>query len=220
MAFTCPHCREAIAVIPGKRGRLTRCHRCGTQWMARPETENPYHRGEFRGRMEPAASGETGLIIEHSPAAPAPLPRKMPLKGLGQFAVGVALVIAAVLVVRGPIAGALAGNTVETVKVDNDALIFERVRSARSDGSGRSGVVVEGRLVNPTEAELALPAIEVVLVDDHGAVMRRWRLDLARTRIDAGEAIGFRTGSALPAAKASDVRLTLVPRLARPAGAS
>ena len=75
-------------------------------------------------------------------------------------------------------------------------------------------------MFNPTRQTLALPSVQIDLRDDDGRTVHSWRIDLARVEINGGDKISFRSAVIAPPEDASEVNLTLAPRLGRPANKS
>ncbi len=228
MRVSCPGCYETADFDPGPDGCRLRCSLCGTAWFARRRVDNPYAHGRVLPTLGPPADSHR-QFIDHvgqgfdqaahcGPTMPAIRARRWPF---GRLTAAVLMIIAAVMVARVPIVAAFPERLeVSAPLARNDLLQFRRVRSERSAAGGVHRLTVEGELFNPTRRTLALPSVQIDLRDDDGRTVHSWRIDLARVEINGGDKISFRSAVIAPPEDASEVNLTLAPRLGRPANKS
>jgi hypothetical protein len=76
---------------------------------------------------------------------------------------------------------------------------------------GRQVWEISGNVVNPTDQRLAVPAIEVKLVDADGAALGRWTVRPELERLAPGGVARFETSAVDPPAGAVKVRVQLKP---------
>lgn len=217
MAILCPSCaaRQAISDDEIGYGRLLQCEWCGTRWVARPFTENPFRRAELADPEDIADA----VVIEHIPAGrahrpgsarprlamPAALAGRRWLKGAG-----IALaVVAAFLVLRVPLVAALPQHGLPAAVAE---LAFRQVHSQTVVRNGVKTLVVEGELVNTSAVDVAVPAIRVSLRSPAGGEVYSWLVEPDKAGLAPGARLGFRSAVAAPALHASQVTLRLEAR--------
>ncbi len=216
MAILCPSCaaRQAISEDEVGAGRMLHCDWCGTRWIARPFTANPFRRADL---VEPEDVSDA-VVIEHiAPGrdrhpgsrqrryTPPPFPAdRRWLKGLG-----IALtVIAAFFALRVPLVAALPQ---ETLPAETSQLTFQQVHSQTLVKNGVKTLIVEGQLVNTSAADVAVPAIRVSLRSPAGAEVYSWLVEPTKAGLAPGGAVGFRSAVSAPP-NASQVTLKLAAR--------
>ncbi|MHA1159190.1 MAG: FxLYD domain-containing protein [Alphaproteobacteria bacterium] len=230
MRIICPGCYQTSDnANPDLEGSLLCCNSCGTEWLARGYVANPYGRAGFQGRLEKPPTAEGGLLIDHGREGFDDRNRRATASTLatqvksgwtrGRVTAAVLAALAAVMMAKVPIVAALPeANKVASVPAGNDLLRFDRVRGEHDTVNGADHLVIAGAVINPTRSKLALPSVRVALRDEQGREIRNWRIDLAKPSINAGETIHFRSAVAVTPQTASEVKLTMVPRLERVAG--
>ncbi len=82
---------------------------------------------------------------------------------------------------------------------------------------GRSLLVIEGRVVNPTDRAKQLPALEVALYDAAGDEVARWRVQAQADRLNAGDSTTFKTRRENPPETAREFALSFARPAAQPA---
>jgi predicted Zn finger-like uncharacterized protein len=215
MAILCPSCaaRQAISDSDLGAGRMLHCNWCGTRWIARPYTENPFRRISYAGGPQDISDA---IVIEHSAPGrshrplsahshvPFPRDRRL-LKGLG---IGLA-VLAIFFALRVPLVAALPQDSLLAETAD---LTFERVHSETMVKNGVRTLVVEGELVNASASDVAIPAIRVSLLSPGGSEVYSWLVEPAKAGLAPGGSIGFRSAVSAPPVDASQVTLRLAAR--------
>lgn len=221
MKVRCPECRAVLSLAQAelsRAGRMLRCARCGTRWLARDYADDPYAARD----VVPFSPGEISdaVVIED---APAPLPsarrvepalpppaaaRRTATRGLPFFAAAIAVVLA-LGIFHAPIVAALPlGN----LPGDVDSLAFRQVRSETVELGGRRMLVVEGEVANRSGAMVELPAIRITLKAPSGGAVRSWLVEPTATTVEAGRTVGFRSRLADPPEGATQVTLNLAAR--------
>lgn len=229
MTVQCPHCAAIQPLADwelGPEGRMVRCERCGTRWLARTFDDHPYRQPELLQAGGPLADISDAVVIEHiAPEArrralpPPPLSKLPPawrqtgvdrrVKALGiVFGVLVALVV-----LRAPIVAALPElSAINGLPAEVDLLEFQKVRSETVHLGGVSTLFIEGEIVNRTAAYVELPAIRITLKSIAGEPVTSWLVEPSASGLAGGGAIGFRSALAAPPADATQVTLNLALR--------
>jgi predicted Zn finger-like uncharacterized protein len=225
MSVRCPQCASIVPVAEeeiGPAGCMLCCAACGTHWLARRFTDDPFASDEFARANPRAASVEDAVVIDHiAPAfirraaeAAAAAPRRwMPFFD-ARLVKRVSLVVAAfvaALALRAPLVAALP-NLPGALPPESDALEFTQVRSQTVELHGDSTLFVEGTIVNKSADDVALPAIRVTLRTAAGAAVKSWLVEPAVAGLAPGRSIGFRSAVASPPVEATQVSLDLTGR--------
>lgn len=216
----CPYCHQPNAPTPPHEGAWLSCGACGTRWYARPRVPNPYAaRQENHGFQGPLGAEDIdGAPIIDLEAAPTSCEREAPPPpargGAARFALALAGVAIALALVLTPLVAIFNEPAEASAAAIGDLLSFDRVRSEITHVRDGRRLLVTGEVVNPTWRTHALPSVQVVLKDEHGMIVRTWRVNLAKSEIGAKSRIGFRTAVAFPPATARDVSLRMAPRMA------
>ncbi|MCR4283468.1 MAG: DUF3426 domain-containing protein [Bauldia sp.] len=224
MTVRCPTCRTVPSFAAsdiGPDGRMVRCSHCGTRWLARSLTENPYARAALlpvAGSREEVA--DAVVIEEIAPGRakipPPPLTRLSPARRRQPLdrrlkALGVVLgVLAALVVLRAPIVAAL--PELKGLPSEVDLLDFQNVRSETVHLGSASTLFIEGEIVNRSAGYVDLPAIRVTLKSGAGEAVTSWLVEPSVTGLAAGGSIGFRSALASPPFGATQVTLALARR--------
>jgi predicted Zn finger-like uncharacterized protein len=225
MAIYCPNCGTLAGVRPASAhsGRLVRCARCGTGFMARIVADDRF------GRQSPAlaiASAVSDAIVIDEPAvtisaipARAALPPPPPTAAAGGEAargrLRLTAAVAAIVVSIGTVglaAPILGGLPARLMAGEGTGLEFRAVRSETVMIGSASTLVVEGEIVNRTERTVALPAVRIALKAPDGADVGAWLVEPNADHLAAGQAIGFRSARPAPPAAATQVSLSLAAR--------
>jgi predicted Zn finger-like uncharacterized protein len=202
MILTCPQCQSQYNLDPGKLGaggKTVRCVGCHHTWFQAPEPEP----------VAPAAPVETlvqeGAILSDEQLPPVePLPELPPIMhnpfGLSASPFGwltLCLCVFATLVVvfllQKPVVRhwpqmSLFYKTLGFhVAVPGDGLrISEIVAEQRIDQQDAT-LMIEGKITNMSEHEIAYPPLYVTLKDGQGVMIKGWKLDAGVIRIASGE---------------------------------
>jgi predicted Zn finger-like uncharacterized protein len=225
MVVRCPKCFAASPLTVrdiGAAGRMVCCETCGTHWLARNFEDDPYAADDMSEGAERRAV-EDAIIVEHvapafvrraSAAARAASPGRWLPRVDPRLIKRLSLVLAAfltVLALRAPIVAALP-NLPGGLPPETDSLQFDAVRSQTVELHGNSTLFVEGKIVNTSAADVALPAIRVTLRASNGAPVRSWLVEPSVAGLAPGRSIGFRSAVASPPQEATQVTLDLAGR--------
>jgi predicted Zn finger-like uncharacterized protein len=221
MTVRCPQCATIAPLSDedvGAEGAMVRCKACGTRWLARVFDEDPYARKPVQ-RMN-AGDIVDALVIEHVgpgfdrassgtrlPVAAAATPAKRNWRKwkIGGVVLGA---LAAIVLLRSPILAALPGGLPEEVA----NLEFTGIHSETLHLRNGSTFVVEGQIVNRSDADIALPAIRITLRSPSGDPVSSWLVEPAIAGLGPGKSIGFRSALASPPPDAAQVTLDLAAR--------
>jgi predicted Zn finger-like uncharacterized protein len=222
----CPKCATPSAVAAGElgaAGRMIRCQRCGTNWLARQIAGDVYRtppviarkpsprrdpliiEGELvltaRPRFGPTKRYEAPPAVARRQAPPWPLQR-----GLVVLVVG--LVLIAAISVTAPIVAALPGFSgifARATRVAIEGLHSKAIRSGEA-------ILVEGELVNRSEETAAVPAVRISLRTSGADEVYSWVVEPAVMSLAAGASVGFRSVLANPVPGAVHVAASLIDR--------
>jgi predicted Zn finger-like uncharacterized protein len=232
VAIVCPQCAVPAALsaeVVSASGRLLRCKRCGTTWLARAKSADWFgNRGGERPELTVRRTGRPRFerVIEHGPpigAGSAPPPQRHHAEappGRGRFALGrvfgswagvvvsvFASALVAIVALQLSAVGAPSGEDLAKYAGLEIRLVRAAVEPARS---GRA-VVVIGEIVNRTGKAMAVPAVRIALLS-RGSERRSWYHAPAETRLAAGQATLFRSTLATPPADVDAVTFRLAER--------
>ena len=229
MTVQCPHCAaiQPLAELDlGPEGRMVRCERCGTRWLARTFDGRPYRQPELLQAGGPPEISDA-VVIEH--IAPGTRQRALPPPPLSKLppawrrteavdrrvkALGIVFgVLVAFVVLRAPIVAALPElSAINRLPAEVDLLEFQKVRSETVHLGGISTLFIEGEIVNRAAAYVQLPAIRITLKSTAGEAVTSWLVEPSASGLAGGGAIGFRSALAAPPADATQVTLNLALR--------
>jgi predicted Zn finger-like uncharacterized protein len=212
MIISCPdratrYHLDPVALTPA--GRTVRCASCGHRWQARPPTDAP-------------------MLVEAAVQFPAPeafAPKRpgLPLERQPRRSVAglVASLAAVVVVVLG--AGGILGRDEIVAAFPASAevyaklglpiatgfgLEFEGISSQRFAERGVSILVVEGRIVNVSGRERAVPPVRVTLLDASGRSLQEERFEPSVEVLSAGGEASFLVRVVDPAEQAQNFSVT------------
>lgn len=218
MSVRCPECRAIVPLAKaefGRAGRMVRCARCGTRWLARSYAGDPY----AAAVTTPSADDEVAdaIVIDDSPAPIAVAAyRHEPhaaRRGLADGRLGILGAALAIVVTLGifyaPIVAAL---PIGQLPQDVASLEFRQIRSETVEIGGASTLFVEGEVVNRSGRQVDLPAIRITLKAPAGHDVTSWLVEPTARTVEAGRAIGFRSALADPPRGATQVTLNLAVR--------
>jgi predicted Zn finger-like uncharacterized protein len=229
VATRCPKCsfpaNLAIDEL-GETGRMVRCSRCGTAWLAREVLDDPY--GERPQAYLPPALRQRpvidGIIIDNIgrgferlppdvQKARGMAPRRRPFGRYGLHslaALALALGVAAgAVTLRAPIVAALpefAG--LDSLMAETSGLALQGVASKTLRIHGQTGLFVEGEIVNRSSEEKMVPAVKFSLRGADGATLYSWLVEPTAMRLAAGATVGFRSVLGSTPAGARDVAVS------------
>lgn len=242
MATACPHCAapanlSSEALEAG--GRMMRCARCGTAWLARLTGED--HFGGESGERHPLPVRRPSRprfeqVIEHvgpnfgrasqraaKPARPAmsakpavaansPWPSRFFLLRTRLLAAWPSVTAAVTLVaIVAVLSLHWSGAMSDDGRAQFAGLEIRLLRGAIEPAREGRALAVEGEITNRSEGELRVPAVRISLRSD-GLEVYSWLVEPTTTRLAAGRAVVFRTVLAAPPAGVDEVAFRLAER--------
>ncbi len=210
MILTCPQCSTRYhvdATSLGTPGRTVRCASCGNRWRATPPPDTP-------------------RVVEFQPATPAVTPRMWPvaaaepLRGRGSaslvaWLLGVLaiLIVACAVIGRNEIVAGFPASATIYQKLGLPVTLqlglqFEGVVSRRLEEGGIAVLVVEGSIVNVTDQDRTVPAVQVTLLDADGRALQQERFQAQETQLAGGAKTRFSGRLVNPAEQARNFSVT------------
>lgn len=228
MTTRCPKCATPSAVAAGDlgaAGRMIRCQRCGTNWLARQIAGDVYRAPPIIARKPSPRRDpliiEGELVLTARPrsrsarrfeAPPAVIRRKSPPWPLQRSLVVlvVGLVLIAAISATAPIVAALPGFS--GIFTRTGGVAIEGLHSKAIRSRGGDAILVEGELVNSAAKTAAVPAIRISLRTEGADEVYSWVVEPAVASLAAGDAVGFRSVLANPVPGAVHVAASLIDR--------
>ena len=106
---------------------------------------------------------------------------------------------------------------IELPRAEASPLLVEARMNRRPLAGGRSAVEVAGTIRNPTATVLAVPPVELLLLDRAGRIVGRWSARAGARHLAPGETARFESSNVDPPPTATMVRARLKPaELGRP----
>lgn len=212
MILTCPQCSTRYHVDPtslAPEGRMVRCASCGHRWRAKPPADAPR-------LLELKPATPAAAMAPRRPGAATGAPKgRGGGSGIVAWLVGalVVLVVASVVIGRNEIvAGFPASEAVYrtlglplTVQL---GLQFEDVTSRRLEEDGIAVLVVEGKIVNLSEEDRAVPPIRMTLLDGGGRQLQEELFQAEDEVLRAGGETSFSGRIVNPVDQAQNFSLT------------
>jgi predicted Zn finger-like uncharacterized protein len=211
MIITCPDCAtryhlDPVALTPA--GRTVRCASCGHRWQARPPADAPM-------LVEAVQAPAPEALALRRPGLP---PGRAPRKGAASVAAWLAAVVVVVLgaggfLGRDEIVAAFPASAEVYAKLGfpvatGFGLEFEGISSQRFAERGVSILVVEGRIVNVSGRERAVPPVRVTLLDASGRSLQEERFAPRVEVLGAGGTTSFLGRVVDPAEQAQNFSVT------------
>ncbi|WGF87161.1 DUF3426 domain-containing protein [Marinivivus vitaminiproducens] len=202
MILVCPACHTRFHIevgALGTHGRKVRCAKCRQVWHAEPPEDAPRELAE-------------------TPAGYAPPPPAARRAGAGVLAwFGASLCVAALAyavvyrddVVRAWPQSAPLFRTANLTLAIDEAVKVEDVAASRMFESGVSVLVVEGAIVNRSNAAAPAPAVRVVLIGEQGRELATELVTIGAVEISAGDRVPFTARMINPPREASTYRISL-----------
>jgi predicted Zn finger-like uncharacterized protein len=216
MIISCQACSTRYLIEPaalGPKGRLVRCAKCGHSWQQKPPADMPL--------QIDADAPPPGLVD----LPPVPPPRRRWSRGLALPLLVILLLVAGIgagyvfrerIVQRWPQSGQIyeaIGLPVHAGGGENalaqqqlkqaEGLELDNINYTRQQDGADTVLQVQGEVFNPTQAEVTLPHLTVLLRDDSGKVLLDWTFDIDRPTIHPGEIIPFKSETRNPPAAAT-----------------
>ncbi len=217
MIVTCPNCSTRYSLTSayiGPSGRKVRCTKCGHTWFQRPVEEEHVMTSATIGFDPRTESGPT----EVRPARPMPAAkpvtittaskggdkRRKPSVGWYALAASVAAIAAAGWLAREPIvhawppAALLYEMAGAPVPPPGAGLQLQNVRSEQRAEEGGVVLVVEGQIVNTSEAERPVPRLRAISLDHEKQPVQSWAIDASAVALLPGEIATFHSAQRDP----------------------
>jgi predicted Zn finger-like uncharacterized protein len=217
MRLLCPHCGKAHIIRDGAlgaAGRTVRCSACKSTWFADAsgEAKTPAHAYE---------GADPHALIERVRKATAynPLKSKKPGAAKGNFRYPVdpgvailgalALFLVSSLVFRGSVVSALP-NLASLYQgiglpVNVRGLEFADIKSSRDIQGGEPVLIVEGKIMNVSGADVDMPAVRVTLRSLTGGEIDAVTTKPEAVKLERTGETAFKTQFANPSSDAKDV---------------
>ncbi|NUB14387.1 DUF3426 domain-containing protein [Azospirillum brasilense] len=203
MIITCPACDTRYTLADsavGPQGRKVRCAQCGHMWWQSPQDEAAFPPDavtEFHPVSPPSKAPAAKKSAPGKPPAD-PGARRRALVGWGSFvavllAIGAAGYFGRATVVRLWPPAALFYETVGLpVEPPGTGLQLQNVRSEQKAEDGKTALLVEGQILNVSEAARTVPALRVTALGADRQPLRNWTVEPVPPQILPGEIATFR----------------------------
>lgn len=203
MIITCPACDTRYTLADsavGPQGRKVRCAQCGHMWWQSPQDEAAFPPDavtEFHPVPPPSKAPAAKKSAPGKPPAD-PGARRRALVGWGSFvavllAIGAAGYFGRATVVRLWPPAALLYETVGLpVEPPGTGLQLQNVRSEQKAEDGKTALLVEGQILNVSEAARTVPALRVTALGADRQPLRNWTVEPVPPQILPGEIATFR----------------------------
>lgn len=236
MLIVCPACASAYHIEAervGAGGRSVRCAACRETWFITPDDVAAGLREEEGGSPDgesaasPAGAGpdeglEDGAVVDQPMPAPRRRPGPSPAKRARKTrTLSPALAAGLVLFVLAPLA--LLGRSTVVRAMPQTASLFSAIGlpvnlrgvdlrevvafQNPAQGDKPAQLVVEGDLVGVARGRVEVPALEILVQDDHGAPVYRWTVPPPRSALEASETARFRASLTAPPAQGRRVEV-------------
>ncbi len=223
MILTCPSCSSRYNVDSAafqKKARKVRCANCGHRWKAEPPVDEPQSADLD---LAPASNPEERVRAAAAMAAPKSVRRptagvertgraSSPVGWLLGAGVVVLLVVSAIIGQNGIVGKFPATAAVYQsvgLSVDPDfGLEFKDVTLDWQREGGAFVLVVEGEIVNLSEANQVIPPVRMAILDSDGEELQHEFFELEENEISAGNRINFSGRLVDPIDQGENFRLT------------
>jgi predicted Zn finger-like uncharacterized protein len=209
MIITCPTCSTRYTVSDsavGPAGRKVRCRSCGHVWFQTPQTDDRTLMAE-----DMAADLRTALGAADRPRVekPAKVRRNRgSLAGWAAFGAVAAGLVAAGYLARAqivqlwPPAALLYEKAGLAVEPPGAGLQLQNVRSEQRVDNGVTLLVVEGQIINVSDAERTVPKVRAVSMGFDRKPVQSWSIDVSSPQLLPGEIATFHSTQRDPGAVA------------------
>lgn len=205
MIITCPACATRYTLADsavGPQGRKVRCAKCGHMWWQSPEEEEPFFHPDEVTEFHPVPPPPPPPPPKRAAAAArtpeAPGARRRALIGWGGFVAVLAVIGAAGYFGRATIVrlwspAALFYETVGLpVEPPGAGLELQNLRSEQKTEDGKPVLMVDGQIVNVSEALRTVPALRVTALGADRQPLKSWTVEPVPSQILPGEIATFR----------------------------
>lgn len=221
MKLVCPSCASSFVIDAsalGSGGRTVRCGRCRHSWLAKPEAqEEPVL--ELHSPLDEPDEDPTPRLAEFDAerrrsraarrSSRPPSKRRSSAGGWMLFVLVVAVIAVGAVFGRHQVMAwvpeteklyTLVGLAAEPPAVEPPAiqLRLHEVTSNRQELDGAPALVIEGRIVNPTDQPQNVPPLVATLYDPGGAELKRWTFAVDVEVLPPGGQVAFQTSTDNP----------------------
>jgi predicted Zn finger-like uncharacterized protein len=213
MILTCSACSTRYLVDPsalGAGGRRVRCAKCGESWMQAPPPDMP-RPVEVDPRPEELRPLPPGSNL---PAFPSRRDRRAAAAWWGVVLLVAGGLTAGAVVAREEVVTAwpAAARLYDTVGLPVEPLAagleLRNVQSERRAEDGLTRLVVHGQIVNVSDRERAVPALQAVARDAGQQAIRDWSIAPSRASLLPGEIATFESVLPDPEPVISEISIT------------
>ncbi len=225
MILTCPNCSSRYHVDAAafqQKPRKVKCANCGHRWKAEPPVDGP--QSADMELAPPAAAKPEAQVRAAATAAPAA--RRRPAaaataagktsSSLVGWALGagvVVLLLVSAIIGRNGIVGKFPATAAVYqsvgLSVDQDfGLEFKDVTLDWQREGGAFVLVVEGEIVNLSEANQVIPPVRMAILDSDGRELQHEYFQLEESELSAGNRINFSGRLVDPIDQGENFRLT------------
>ena len=223
MILTCPSCTSRYHVDAAKfqhKARKVRCANCGNRWKAEPPVDQPKTADP---EQAPASRPEEQVRAAATIAAPksvrrpaAGAERNKPASSPVGWLLGVGavvLLLISVVIGRNGIVGKFPATAAVYqsvgLSVEQDfGLEFKDVTLDWQREGGAFVLVVEGEIVNLSEANQVIPPVRMAILDSDGQELQHEFFELEESQLSAGGQINFSGRLVNPIDQGENFRLT------------
>ena len=225
MILTCPSCSSRYHVDSASfspQGRKVRCANCGHRWKARPPADLPQ---SVDLELAPPSERPRAKVKAAAAAAATPPParRRLPeSKAAGAPALSMSWLLGGALVVLLLVSMIIGRNGIVD-KVPASASIYQTlgfsieqergleftdVTSDWQVEGGASAMVVEGQIVNLSDATQVIPPIRIAILDGEGRELQHEFVEIDKEVLSGGGRISFSGRLVNPIDEGENFRLT------------
>ncbi|HYD69373.1 zinc-ribbon domain-containing protein [Azospirillum sp.] len=211
MILTCPTCSTRYTVADsavGPAGRKVRCRSCGHVWFQAPqaaEERTLLAEDSLAGELRSAFAPPERKRKEKAAGGPR---NRGSLIGWAAFGAVVAGLVAAGYLLRAqivhlwPPAALLYETAGLAVEPPGAGLQLQNVRSEQRLDNGVTVLVVEGQIINVSDAERMVPKVRAVSMGFDRKPVQSWTIDVSSPRLLPGEIATFHSTQRDPGAVA------------------
>jgi predicted Zn finger-like uncharacterized protein len=222
MILTCPSCSSRYHVDAAAfqhKARKVRCANCGHRWKAQPPVDEPISAdlelappSAVRPQEQVRAAASASAALRRPGASAHASRSSSPVGWLLGVGVVVLLLVSAIIGRNGIVGKFPATAAVYQsvgLSVDQDiGLEFKDVTLDWQREGGAFVLVVEGEIVNLSEANQVIPPVRMAILDSEGRELQHEYFELEANEIEAGNRINFTGRLVDPIDQGENFRLT------------
>ena len=226
MILTCPSCSSRYNVDAAafqQKARKVRCANCGHRWKAQPPVDDPQSADlelespavEKSKEQVQAAVAAANPVRRPAAATHEKLRASKPVGWMLSVGVVVLLLVSAIIGRNGIVGKFPATAAVYQsvgLSIDQDfGLEFKDVTLDWQREGGAFVLVVEGEIVNLSEANQVIPPVRMAILDGEGRELQHEYFELDENELSAGNRINFTGRLVDPIDQGENFRLTFGP---------